>query len=83
MLERIIKASSNEGDVILDVFSGTFTTSFVAQQLNRKSVGIELQEKYIEIGLNRLQITISDDQEDQLSEFNSVIISPKQLTLNL
>ena len=55
LLERIIKASSNEGDVVLDVFSGTFTTSFVTKQLKRKSIGIELQEKYVQIGLNRLQ----------------------------
>jgi len=54
LLERIIKASSNEGDVVLDVFSGTFTTSFVAKKLKRKSIGIELQEKYVQIGLNRL-----------------------------
>lgn len=56
LLERIIKASSNEGDIILDPFSGTFTTSFVAKKLNRKSIGIELQEDYIKIGLRRLQI---------------------------
>jgi site-specific DNA-methyltransferase (adenine-specific) len=57
LLERIIKASSNVGDVILDPFSGTFTTSFVAQQLNRKSIGIELQEEYIKIGLRRLKLS--------------------------
>jgi adenine-specific DNA-methyltransferase len=83
LLERIIKASSNEGDVVLDVFSGTFTTSFVAKQLNRKSIGIELQEKYVEIGLNRLQITSDDNQEEQKSEANSGKSSPKQLKLNL
>ncbi len=54
LLERIIKASSNLGDVILDPFSGTFTTSFVAKSLERKSIGIELQEDYIKIGLRRL-----------------------------
>ena len=37
LLERIIKASSNEGDIVLDPFSGTFTTSSVAKSLNRKS----------------------------------------------
>jgi site-specific DNA-methyltransferase (adenine-specific) len=37
LLERIIKASSNEGDTILDPFSGTFTTSFVAKSLGRNS----------------------------------------------
>jgi adenine-specific DNA-methyltransferase len=56
LLERIIKASSNEGDVVLDPFSGTFTTSFVAKSLNRRSIGIELQEEYVKIGLRRLQL---------------------------
>ena len=57
LLERIIKASSNVGDTVLDPFSGTFTTSFVAKQLNRKSIGIELQEDYVKIGLRRLRLT--------------------------
>jgi len=56
LLERIIKASSNVEDVVLDPFSGTFTTSFVAQQLGRKSIGIELQEDYVKIGLRRLKL---------------------------
>ncbi len=56
LLERIIKASSNEGDLVLDPFSGSFTTSFVAKKLGRKSVGIELQEDYVKIGLRRLEL---------------------------
>jgi adenine-specific DNA-methyltransferase len=56
LLERIIKASSKEGDVVLDPFSGTFTTSFVAKSLNRRSIGIEMQEEYVKIGLRRLQL---------------------------
>jgi site-specific DNA-methyltransferase (adenine-specific) len=56
LLERIIKASSNPGDLVLDPFSGTFTTSFVAKILGRKSIGIELQEDYIKIGLRRVGI---------------------------
>ena len=56
LLERIIKASSNVGDTVLDPFSGTFTTSFVAKQLDRKSIGIELQEDYVKIGLRRLRL---------------------------
>ncbi|MEZ2240638.1 adenine-specific DNA-methyltransferase [Microcoleus sp.] len=79
LLERIIKASSNEGDIVLDVFSGSFTTSFVAKQLNRKSVGIELKEKYVEIGLNRLEITFDENKEEEMSEFNSTKDSPIQL----
>lgn len=54
LLERIIKASSNEGDLVLDPFSGTFTTCFVAKELGRNSIGIELQDEYVKIGLRRL-----------------------------
>ncbi|MDD2635989.1 MAG: adenine-specific DNA-methyltransferase [Bacteroidales bacterium] len=56
LLERIIKASSNEGDLVLDPFSGTFTTCYVAKELNRNSIGIELQDEYVKIGLRRLQL---------------------------
>jgi adenine-specific DNA-methyltransferase len=54
LLERIIKASSNEGDLILDPFAGTFTTCAVARRLKRRSIGIEMQPDYIKIGLRRL-----------------------------
>lgn len=54
LLNRIITASSNEGDVVLDPFSGTFTTASVAKSLNRKSISIESQEEYIKIGLRRV-----------------------------
>ncbi len=56
LLERIIKASSNEDDLVVDPFSGSFTTSYVAKQLRRKSIGIEINEDYVKIGLRRLQI---------------------------
>lgn len=56
LLERIIKASSNEESVVLDPFSGTFTTSFVAKSLDRRSIGIELQDEYVKIGLRRLNL---------------------------
>lgn len=59
LLDRIISASSNPGDIVLDPFSGTFTTSFVAKQLNRKSIGIEINEDYVKIGLRRLGILYS------------------------
>ncbi|GAB1453976.1 adenine-specific DNA-methyltransferase [Draconibacterium sp.] len=55
LLERIIKASSNIGDTVLDPFSGSFTTSYVAKKLNRKSIGIEINEEFTKIGLRRVQ----------------------------
>jgi site-specific DNA-methyltransferase (adenine-specific) len=56
LLERIIKASSKQGDIVLDPFAGTFTTSCVAKELNRHSIGIEIEEEYVKIGLRRLDI---------------------------
>ncbi|GFH63074.1 MAG: adenine-specific DNA-methyltransferase [Candidatus Desulfovibrio kirbyi] len=56
LLERIIKASTNANDLVLDPFGGTFTTCAVAQRLGRKSIGIELQLDYVKIGLRRLGI---------------------------
>ncbi len=56
LLDRIIRASSNPGDLVLDPFSGTFTTSSVAQALGRESIGIEAEEEYVKIGLRRLAI---------------------------
>lgn len=61
LLERIVRASSNPGDTILDPFAGTFTTSAVGRRLGRKTIGIELQEAYVKIGLRRLDI------QDQLN----------------
>lgn len=57
LLERIIKASSNVGDVVLDPFSGSFTTSAVAVRLGRNAIGIDMNEEYFEIGLRRTGIT--------------------------
>ncbi len=65
LLERIILASSNPGDLVLDPFSGTFTTSFVAKKWGRCSIGIEIEEAYIKIGLRRLQI-LSHYQGEEL-----------------
>lgn len=56
LLERIIKVSSNEGDIILDPFAGSFTTSAVANRLGRYSIGIDLNDEYFEIGIRRAGI---------------------------
>lgn len=63
LLERIILASSNIGDLVLDPFSGTFTTCAVAKRLGRRSIGIESQREYIKIGVRRLEIAFDLDGE--------------------
>lgn len=54
LLDRIIRASSNEGDIVLDPFAGTFTTAAVSKALGRKSISIEAQDEYLKIGLRRV-----------------------------
>ena len=55
LLERIILASSNKGDIVLDPFLGSGTTAVVAQRLNRKWIGIESEEKYIKLAEKRIK----------------------------
>ena len=55
LLERIIKASSNEGDVILDPFCGCGTTVQVAQRLNRRWIGIDIT--HLAIGLIKKRLS--------------------------
>ena len=54
LLLRIILSSTNPGDVILDPFAGSGTTLVVAEQLGRKSVGIELDSQNVTLIENRL-----------------------------
>lgn len=54
MIERIIKASTNEGDLILDPFMGSGTTAVAAKNLNRNFIGCDLNPKYVEFSLKRL-----------------------------
>ena len=54
LIERIIKASSNEGDLVADFYLGSGTTAKVCQELNRKFIGCDLNPKAIEITKSRL-----------------------------
>ena len=58
LLERIIKASSNEGDVILDPFCGCATACVAADRLGRKWVGIDISSKAVELVNMRLKQTM-------------------------
>ena len=54
LLQRVLLASSNPGDVVLDPFFGTGTTGAVAKRLGRHWIGIERNPHYIEIAQSRL-----------------------------
>ena len=55
LLERIINASSNQGDIILDPFCGCATTCVAAEKLSRQWIGIDLSSKAIELVRMRLE----------------------------
>ena len=55
LLERIIRASSNEGDVVLDAYCGCGTTVAVAERLNRHWIGIDITYQSISLILKRLE----------------------------
>ena len=57
LLRRIIEASSNEGDIVFDPFCGCATTMVAAQQLQRRWIGIDIEEKAADLVVQRL----SDD----------------------
>ena len=54
LIELIIRASSNENDLVLDPFFGTGTTGYVAQKLNRKWIGIEIDPIYANASNERI-----------------------------
>jgi len=74
LLERIIKASSNEGDLVLDPFCGCGTTIAVAEHLKRRWIGIDITHLAISLMRHRLQDTFGPD----LSPYE-VIGDPKDL----
>ena len=62
LLERIIKASSNEGDVVLDPFCGCATTCVAAERLGRKWIGIDVSIKAYELVQQRLRKEVADPE---------------------
>ena len=55
LLERVIKASSNEGDIVLDPFCGCATTCLAAERLGRYWIGVDLSEQTASLVVERLQ----------------------------
>lgn len=54
LMERLISASSNKGDTVLDPFMGSGTTGVAAKNLGRDFIGIELDETYFDIAKGRI-----------------------------
>jgi site-specific DNA-methyltransferase (adenine-specific) len=54
LIEYLIKTYTNEGDLVLDNTFGSNTTGLGCKNLNRKYIGIEMEEKYFNIGVERI-----------------------------
>lgn len=65
LIEYLIRTYSNEGDTVLDNCAGSFTTAIAAMNANRNFIGIELEKKYFDIGVERVK-----DRASQIDMFN-------------
>ena len=79
LLKRIILASSNEGDIVLDPFCGCATTCVAAQQLGRKWIGIDIEKQAVQVLIQRLSNDaglfkdfIATDQIPQRSDIKEI-----------
>lgn len=68
LLQRIIQAATNEGDIVLDFFGGSGTTGVVAHKLNRKYIMCEQMDSQIDVMVSRLKNVISGKDKGSLAE---------------
>ena len=67
LLRKLILASSNESNLVVDPFSGSGTTLVVAEQLGRKWLGCDLSHKYNEWAIDRLENTVQKPKEEWIA----------------
>jgi len=78
--EYFINLLTDEGDVVLDVFSGIGTTGLAAKDMNRNYIGFELNQKYVDFSINRINgnsdmkyvINQYDLEDNFIQQFNSI-----------
>lgn len=66
LIERLVKASSNEGMIVLDPFIGSGSTALAAKRLNRYFIGIDIDPKYCQIAKERLEDKSNYTQQERL-----------------
>lgn len=70
-IEWIIQLSSNENDIVLDPFMGSGTTALACINTNRKFIGFEIEQQYIEITNKRIESTYKELNEQKLEMIDS------------
>jgi site-specific DNA-methyltransferase (adenine-specific) len=79
LLERIIKASSNEGDLVADFFCGCGTTIAVSQKLNRRWLGVDISHLAIRLILDRLTKPYGEEERKNIRAAIEVNGFPKDV----
>lgn len=79
LLYRIILASTNEGDTVMDPFSGSGTTGIAANLLGRKYIGIEQDEQFCELSIRRRQAL--EDENTRKKLFDKMRSTPEETTV--
>jgi site-specific DNA-methyltransferase (adenine-specific) len=71
MIEKLIRNSSKQGQLVMDLYLGSGTTAAACKKLNRNFIGSEINEKYYNIALKRVEETVQETEDEQspLSEF--------------
>lgn len=73
LLKRIFLASTQPGDMVLDPFMGSGTTGCAAVLLDRKFVGIDLDDKHVDLAKRRIQSALRDDTGRKFSVLSGLI----------
>jgi site-specific DNA-methyltransferase (adenine-specific) len=79
LLDRIIRASSNPHDIVLDPFCGSATTGVVSARLGRRFVGFELEDNYLELAIKRINDEINAPQAKLQYNHHAEASEDKQL----
>ncbi len=76
LIAKLILASSNKGDVVLDPFLGSGTTAVTAKKLNRRFIGIEKEKEYAALAIKRLDMA---EENRQIQGFEDGVFKPRNI----
>lgn len=72
LVKRHLLHSTNEGDVVLDCFCGSGTTCLAAKETGRRYIGIEINQEYHKIAVNRLNGITANGQCSIFTDFDNI-----------
>ena len=75
LMERLIRISTNSGDTVLDPFCGSSSTGVMANKLDRKYIGIDISEEFLEISKSRIEEVSEGQLELNLDFINTININ--------